>query len=51
MTIWTPILDTNQPKYLALAQAIEVAINNGDLQCEEKLPPQRRLADALHVEV
>jgi len=51
MTIWTPILDTSQAKYLALAQAIEVAINNGELQCDEKLPPQRRLADALEVTI
>jgi DNA-binding transcriptional MocR family regulator len=51
MTIWTPIIDTTQAKYLALAQAIEDAINNGELQCDEKLPPQRRLADALKVTV
>ena len=51
MTIWTPILDTSQAKYLALAQAIEVAINNGELQINEKLPPQRRLADALKVTI
>jgi DNA-binding transcriptional MocR family regulator len=51
MTIWTPILDTNQPKYLALAQAIEDAIHNGELLCDEKLPPQRRLADVLHVTI
>ncbi|PKI14901.1 aminotransferase-like domain-containing protein [Colwellia sp. 12G3] len=51
MTIWTPILDKNQAKYLALAHAIEVAINNGELHCDEKLPPQRRLADALQVTI
>lgn len=39
------------PKYLALAQAIEDAIKKGELQQEEKLPPQRRLADALHVTI
>ena len=49
MTIWTPILDTTLPKYLALAQAIELDIHNGELHCDEKLPPQRRLADALNV--
>mgnify|MGYP000217847489 FL=1 len=52
MTIWTPaILDSKQPKYLALARAIEEAINNGELKGEEKLPPQRRLADALAVTI
>jgi DNA-binding transcriptional MocR family regulator len=51
MTIWTPILDTNQAKYIALAQAIEDAITHGDLLCDEKLPPQRRLADALNVTI
>jgi len=51
MTIWTPILDTTQAKYLALAQAIEIAIGNGELHCDEKLPPQRRLADALKVTI
>lgn len=51
MTIWTPILDTALPKYIALAQAIEDAINVGDLMPAEKLPPQRRLADALGVTI
>jgi len=51
MTIWIPTLDSNLPKYLALAQAIEEAINQGDLKTEEKLPPQRRLADALKVTI
>jgi len=51
MTIWTPILDSALPKYLALAQAIEEAINKGELKPEDKLPPQRRLADALRVTI
>jgi len=51
MTIWTPTLDSALPKYLALAQAIEEAINKGELKPEEKLPPQRRLADALKVTI
>lgn len=51
MTIWLPTLDNALPKYLALAQAIENAINSGELLPNEKLPPQRRLADALKVTV
>ncbi len=51
MTIWTPILDSALPKYLALAQAIEEAINQGELKPAEKLPPQRRLADTLKVTI
>lgn len=51
MTIWTPELNSSQAKYLALANAIEEAIKNGDLKPNEKLPPQRRLADALSVTV
>ena len=51
MTIWTPILKTDQPKYLALAQAIAEAIEHGELAADEKLPPQRRLADALGVTI
>ena len=51
MTIWTPILDSALPKYLALAQAIEEAINQGELKPEDKLPPQRRLADAIKVTI
>ncbi|GLX79209.1 hypothetical protein tinsulaeT_25490 [Thalassotalea insulae] len=51
MTIWTPRLKSDQPKYLALAQAIADAIENGELALDEKLPPQRRLADALSVTI
>ncbi|WP_448546542.1 aminotransferase-like domain-containing protein [Thalassotalea fusca] len=51
MTIWTPTLDSGTAKYLALANAIEAAIETGTLKPDEKLPPQRRLADALKVTV
>ncbi|GHC22804.1 hypothetical protein GCM10010082_13660 [Kushneria pakistanensis] len=51
MTIWNPELSQEGPRYRALAQAIERAINNGELPPGEKLPPQRRLADALGVTV
>ena len=51
MTIWTPTLDSGIAKYLALANAIEVAIETGTLKPDEKLPPQRRLADALKVTI
>lgn len=51
MTIWTPVLDNTQVKYIALAQAIEDAIESGELKANEKLPPQRRLADALGVTI
>ncbi|WP_199610277.1 aminotransferase-like domain-containing protein [Flocculibacter collagenilyticus] len=39
------------PKYKALADAISDAILKGELASEVKLPPQRRLADALGVTV
>lgn len=52
MTIWTPDLsDYTGPRYRALADAICDAINRGDLPPDTKLPPQRRLADALGVTV
>ncbi|ARS52473.1 PLP-dependent aminotransferase family protein [Kushneria konosiri] len=51
MTIWIPELSENGPRYRALAQAIERAIDNGELAPGDKLPPQRRLADALGVTV
>ena len=52
MTIWTPTLaTTNKPIYKKLADAIEQAIQNGDLKFEQKLPPQRRLADLLQVTI
>ncbi|TDF77640.1 PLP-dependent aminotransferase family protein [Pseudomonas sp. H9] len=46
--MWTPTLpDTEQPRYLALVDAIADAIERGDLKVGERLPPQRRLAWAL----
>ncbi|XQU08196.1 PLP-dependent aminotransferase family protein [Halomonas sp. LY9] len=52
MTIWVPTIEhTPGPRYRAIAQAIGDAITSGELAPEEKLPPQRRLADALGVTV
>ncbi|ART63217.1 PLP-dependent aminotransferase family protein [Kushneria marisflavi] len=51
MTIWIPELSENGPRYRALAHAIERAIDDGELAPGDKLPPQRRLADALGVTV
>lgn len=46
--MWTPSLPTSeQPRYLALVDAIADAIERGDLKIGERLPPQRRLAWAL----
>lgn len=46
--VWTPALaDDGQPRYLALVDAIAVAIERGELKVGERLPPQRRLAWAL----
>lgn len=43
--MWTPTLvDSGQPKYLALVEAITQAIESGELKVGERLPPQRRLA-------
>lgn len=43
--MWTPTLpDTDQPRYLALVDAITQAIESGELKVGERLPPQRRLA-------
>ncbi len=45
MTIWRPDLsDHHGPRYQALADAIGLAINDGELLPGEKLPPQRDLA-------
>ncbi|MBH3429596.1 PLP-dependent aminotransferase family protein [Pseudomonas alkylphenolica] len=46
--MWTPTLPiSEQPRYLALVDAIAAAIECGELQVGERLPPQRRLAWAL----
>jgi DNA-binding transcriptional MocR family regulator len=52
MTMWLPVLaEGSAPKYKKLADAIELAIAQGQLAINEKLPPQRILADALRVTV
>ncbi|WP_300730391.1 PLP-dependent aminotransferase family protein [Pseudomonas sp.] len=46
--MWTPTLtDSEQPRYVALVDAIARAIACGELKPGERLPPQRRLAWAL----
>ena len=52
MTIWRPDLTHHQgPRYKALAEAIDVAIGQGELEPDQKLPPQRDLAFQLGVTV
>jgi DNA-binding transcriptional MocR family regulator len=52
MTIWCPDLThLDGPRYKALAQAIDVAIGQGELEPGRKLPPQRDLAYQLGVTV
>ncbi|SDM38179.1 transcriptional regulator, GntR family [Franzmannia pantelleriensis] len=51
MTIWVPELSSQGPRYRALSDAIAVAIERGELVPGDRLPPQRRLADALGVTV
>ncbi|MEM8689408.1 MAG: PLP-dependent aminotransferase family protein [Pseudomonadota bacterium] len=49
---WRPeIRETGQPKYIELALAIGEDIANGRLQPGERLPPQRKVAKALSVDV
>lgn len=51
-TIWVPTLDNFKgPLYVRLAEAAELAIKNGQLPPESKLPPQRQLADKVAVTV
>lgn len=46
--MWLPALEpTEQPRYLALVDAIAGAIARGELKPGDRLPPQRRLAWAL----
>lgn len=46
--MWLPDLpEDDQPRYLALADAIAAAISSGELKPGDRLPPQRRLAWAL----
>ena len=52
MTHWLESLPANgQPKYLAIADAIEQAVRTGALRPGERLPPQRALADRLGVDL
>ncbi len=52
MTIWCPDLTPHQgPRYKALAEAIDAAIGQGELEPDQKLPPQRDLAYQLGVTV
>ncbi|WP_343230566.1 GntR family transcriptional regulator [Salinicola acroporae] len=51
MTIWIPALPGQGPRYRELADAIANATASGELVAGAKLPPQRRLADALGVTV
>ncbi|MEZ5935517.1 MAG: PLP-dependent aminotransferase family protein [Alphaproteobacteria bacterium] len=52
MTIWCPDLSQHAgPRYKALAEAIDAAIGQGDLEPGGKLPPQRDLAYRLGVTV
>ncbi|MDN3556816.1 PLP-dependent aminotransferase family protein [Halomonas maura] len=51
MTIWTPTLPDDGPRYRRIAEALAEAITSGELAPGEKLPPQRQLADRLGVTV
>lgn len=52
MTIWCPDLSClDGPRYRALADAIDMAIGQGELEAGRKLPPQRDLAYKLGVTV
>ncbi len=43
--VWIPqLVDDDQPRYLALVDAIAQAIESGTLKVGDRLPPQRRLA-------
>ena len=52
MTIWMPDLNSSSgPKYLAIADAIGRAIDNGELAAETRLPTHRALAEKLQVTI
>ena len=52
MTIWTPDLEFRPgPRYQAIAEAIADAVDEGELNPGDKLPPQRELAWTLGVTV
>jgi DNA-binding transcriptional MocR family regulator len=49
MTIWTPRLATDRPRYLAIAEAIRDDLQRGVLKPGERLPTHRDLAFRLQV--
>ncbi len=50
MTMWRPSLtDSETPLYLSIANALAEDITSGRLEEGVRLPPQRELADELHV--
>lgn len=50
MTMWTAsIADRSAPRYRAIVDDLEEAIRDGRLAAGDRLPPQRKLADALDV--
>lgn len=52
MSSWTPDLSTQRgPHYIALANAIGTAINDGQLHPGDRLPPRRELAHTLGLSV
>ncbi len=46
-----PLIKSGTPKYIAISDALEVAIAQGDLSAGTKLPTHRNLADQLNVSV
>lgn len=51
MTKWIPVLKADgKPRYLQIADAIEVAIRHGEMVVGERLPPQRKLAERLGID-
>ncbi|MFP8968027.1 PLP-dependent aminotransferase family protein [Pokkaliibacter sp. CJK22405] len=52
VTIWNPDLSVFQgPRYLAIADALAAAIEQGELEVNQRLPTHRALADQLGVTV
>ncbi|QBJ16533.1 PLP-dependent aminotransferase family protein (plasmid) [Agrobacterium sp. 33MFTa1.1] len=51
MLNWLPELrPDSKPRYLQIADAIELAIKRGDIAAGDRLPPQRRLAERLGID-
>lgn len=51
MLKWLPELRPDgKPRYLQIADAIELAIKRGDIAAGDRLPPQRRLAERLGID-